>query len=175
MQVGTCLLPCMNCDVDVMWCIPLPNRRPSMKCPPYFLSKNLMTFVAMLEIYGLVTGHFGASWLFWLLHLINTLTYLLTYTAYHIGQIHLCNTGVNFAWWYDEMYQDISGRHRMIFQRALDIMLLCTSQQVHVGLTHITNLRHALDIMLLCTSQQVHIGLTHITNLRFHIDCPRLK
>jgi len=52
MQAGTCLLPRMNCDIAVTWHI-LPH-----KDPLYFLSKNLMTFVILIDICCLIANFF---------------------------------------------------------------------------------------------------------------------
>jgi len=46
MQAGTCLLPCVKCDVAVMWRIPPPNRSPSFEVSAIFHLREIYDIFA---------------------------------------------------------------------------------------------------------------------------------
>jgi len=41
MQAGTCVFPCVNSDVVVMWCIPPPNSSPSFEVSAIFPAREI--------------------------------------------------------------------------------------------------------------------------------------
>jgi len=49
-QAGTCLLPCVNCDVAVMWRIPPPSWSPSFEMSVVFPFREIEDIFAYAKI-----------------------------------------------------------------------------------------------------------------------------
>jgi len=58
MQAGTCLLPRVYCDVEVMWHIPLPNSSQCFKVSAIFPPVKLMTLLPMLKARNMMSRNY---------------------------------------------------------------------------------------------------------------------